>query len=433
MRPAYKSPEPITEKNFHEHLGNEDFYAGYLDFFSDVLLDKGAAATLEEYIFSPKANIIPPAKGAPPMQMANRFVAGLLHPLIHTGYGAEFGLLGIFAEGLAQTSVHAPSVPSLIPSSLGGYASAATSDVGKGAINALTSMIPSLVLDPAQRLLGKASTNSTSPAGDVHALTIFGRLLDDPAFAQSSLHIPPPPEDDEAPLARVLREKGDELCAIAGAWTVDGTNAGEVARKIEELVWLNVIIYGVCGWGSRHSSTHGRFNADFTLMHLVTSVLFLPSLVAYLSPMSTAIFLRTYLVNSLATWVSRGRPVPPLQEFFSEAGPTATPVEHDAKPSSAKDTLVPSNPSPNAWLPILQTTLMHPDEHLCKLQRALAHFASLYGTTEKGSLKGIQGLPGAKEIDGSLFVRTAGLTADALGWMREGEERKMWDFSGYFD
>lgn len=33
------------------------------------------------------------------MQMANRFFSGLLHPFIHTGYGAEFGLLGMFAEG----------------------------------------------------------------------------------------------------------------------------------------------------------------------------------------------------------------------------------------------------------------------------------------------------------------------------------------------
>lgn len=31
--------------------------------------------------------------------MLSRFIGGLLHPLIHTGYGAEFGLLGMSAEG----------------------------------------------------------------------------------------------------------------------------------------------------------------------------------------------------------------------------------------------------------------------------------------------------------------------------------------------
>ena len=75
------------------------FYAAYLKFFSNVLLDKGAAWTLEEYIFSPKANIEPPKAGGEPMHMVNRFLSGVIHPLIHTGYGAEFGLFGMFVEG----------------------------------------------------------------------------------------------------------------------------------------------------------------------------------------------------------------------------------------------------------------------------------------------------------------------------------------------
>ena len=75
------------------------FYDAYLKFFTEVVLEKGAAATLEEYIFSPKANVEPPKPDQPPMQMVNRLLSGLLHPMIHTGYGAEFGLLGMFAEG----------------------------------------------------------------------------------------------------------------------------------------------------------------------------------------------------------------------------------------------------------------------------------------------------------------------------------------------
>lgn len=75
------------------------YWDAYLEFFSSVLLEKGAAATIEKYIFSPQANVEEPAEGKPPMQMLSRFLAGLLHPLIHTGYGAEFGLLGMVAEG----------------------------------------------------------------------------------------------------------------------------------------------------------------------------------------------------------------------------------------------------------------------------------------------------------------------------------------------
>jgi hypothetical protein len=32
--------------------------------------------------------------------MFSRFVSGLFHPLIHTGYGLEFGINGMLAEGI---------------------------------------------------------------------------------------------------------------------------------------------------------------------------------------------------------------------------------------------------------------------------------------------------------------------------------------------
>ena len=75
-----------------------------MKFFTDVLLAKGPAATFEKYIFSPKFNIEGPMPCQnPPIAMTNRFLSGLLHPLIHTGYGAEFGLMGMFAEGLSSS------------------------------------------------------------------------------------------------------------------------------------------------------------------------------------------------------------------------------------------------------------------------------------------------------------------------------------------
>lgn len=87
----------VCTGDVHTHPGS--YYNAYLKFFSDELLDKGAASVIEEFIFSPKANIEPPKPGKEPMQMAGRFLAGLFHPLIHAGYGCEFGLLGQLAEG----------------------------------------------------------------------------------------------------------------------------------------------------------------------------------------------------------------------------------------------------------------------------------------------------------------------------------------------
>lgn len=59
------------------------------------------------------------------------------------------------------------------------------------------------------------------------------------------------------------------------------------------------------------------------------------------------------------------------------------------------------------------------------------HWASLFGNRPSGEWVGTGGaksLEGIELLDGSIFIRVAGLTADALGWMREGQEQRMWDF-----
>lgn len=38
-------------------------------------------------------------EGAQQPEMLNRFLEILLHPIIHVGYGAEFGIPGMIAEG----------------------------------------------------------------------------------------------------------------------------------------------------------------------------------------------------------------------------------------------------------------------------------------------------------------------------------------------
>ena len=116
---------------------------------------------------------------------------------------------------------------------------------------------------------------------------------------------------------------------------------------------------------------------------------------------------------------------------------------------------------------------MHPNEHLCKAQRALWHFAECYGGVGRGAFASLAhvasspastvgatagsaqssglssqegaalstagahgaegGLDGAEYLDGTLFVRAAGITANRLGWMREGQEQRGWDFNGFFN
>lgn len=50
---------------------------------------------------SKDANIVPGKDGKAPL-MLSRFMAGLLHPFIHAGYGVEFGMPGLVSEGTVQ-------------------------------------------------------------------------------------------------------------------------------------------------------------------------------------------------------------------------------------------------------------------------------------------------------------------------------------------
>ena len=65
------------------------------------------AEVVEEFVFSPKANIgTPGVEGHP--RMLNRFLAAIFHPMIHAGCGLEFGLPGLVAEGAFAVTVYVP-------------------------------------------------------------------------------------------------------------------------------------------------------------------------------------------------------------------------------------------------------------------------------------------------------------------------------------
>jgi hypothetical protein len=179
-------------------------------------------------------------------------------------------------------------------------------------------------------------------------------------------------------------------------------------------------------------------------MHLVTSVLFLPSLLAYLPHPSQALFLRVYFGASIVIYIARGRPDLDIRSFYASQGtlypiptgplpiPDESSLPHpDADPNRVKAV------TPNPWLPIIETSLDHPNEHLIKLQRALAHFGALLGSrshgASEGGLKGAANeLDGGELLDGTLFIRVAGLTAKKMGRVREGEGPREWEFTGFY-
>jgi len=172
-------------------------------------------------------------------------------------------------------------------------------------------------------------------------------------------------------------------------------------------------------------------------MHLVTSSLFLGTIFSQLKRSSQIPLLRSYFAVCLTWYIGRGRATIDIARFFKNdstlhpATPGPHPAPHeDANPSPTS----PSAITPNPWLSIIQSTLVHPDDHLCKLQRTLSEYASNFGNTPAGTFAGTE-LEDAELIDGTLFIRAAGLTAARLGWVREGDPplKPSWDRKGFFN
>ena len=74
-----------------------DEYPNYLSFFEEQIEAKGWEATVSEFCFSrtPIAD-----------SMLAQLYEGVFHPMIHLGFGVEFRLPSIVAEGLAQAASH---------------------------------------------------------------------------------------------------------------------------------------------------------------------------------------------------------------------------------------------------------------------------------------------------------------------------------------
>ncbi|KAG1824291.1 hypothetical protein EV424DRAFT_1538150 [Suillus variegatus] len=360
QRPAVRSPEAITEENFIEHIGDENsidflsaFTPAYKSFFIKIIEEKSLSAMLEEYIFSKKYNFIEGQDASAQPVMLARFFGGFLHAFIHVGYGAEFGIPGMIVEGeerLALTSVHGRD---FLPSDLFEHSDTT-------AVEEPTTRLPSLVLNT------KASTAPSQVAQPRknHAFSILAKIMQDPKFTPKVI------KKHFRNFDGLMSEHGDIIWQYAEQWTIDPSQPGEIERKMEECIWISSILYTIGGWNK-----DGSFTADFVCMHFVTSSLFLPSLLAYLPINSQVLLLRGYFATILGLYITRGFPRLDIQE----------------------------NKVDNSFLDIVESGIMHPNDHVPKIQRAFAHFSSLYGARPKGYFKDTE-LEGAEALDGSLFL-----------------------------
>lgn len=158
-------------------------------------------------------------------------------------------------------------------------------------------------------------------------------------------------------------------------------------------------------------------------MHFVTASIFISSIFSILKPSSQVLLLKGYLAITLVWYIARHRYPIDIPRFFNDssllhpAPPGAHPTPHAAAyPSPTSSQAI----TPEPWLAIIQSTLTHPDDHISKLQRALSEFSSRFGGIAKGVFSNTE-LKDADLIDGTLFLRAAGLTTARLGWVREGQ------------
>ena len=151
-----------------------------------------------------------------------------------------------------------------------------------------------------------------------------------------------------------------------------------------------------------------------------------------LSFASRLLLLQTYLGLSAGWYILRGRQhALPITDFYA-----ATDAQLFA-PARAGDVGWTQAPG-NAWPRVVQSAVRFQDEHMPKIARALMDCAVRWGTRAPGYFSAFTvsgeeekmrtgarlapALEGIERLDGTLFVRVAGLTFDRLGWTDEGEQ-----------
>ncbi|KAJ7254214.1 hypothetical protein C8J57DRAFT_1137049 [Mycena rebaudengoi] len=366
----------ITEANWVSHLGdaNAHMYPDYLEFFSSAIAKHGVPHVLEHYVFSPEAN------GNGTLMLA-RFVGGLVHPYIQAGFGIEFGQDFMVAQGLAQAAVTEPEGASVMDAS----------------------GVPEIISGP-----------------QVPLLALLREIYDAPSLE------PGPYPANGIPPRRLDPARSAAIRAIYAEWTFDLSDAADFSTKIEQCMWQAALLLGATSKAGR------KPRMDFFLMHFLTSALFLRVVVDVLAqPLHKAQLLQAYVRLMGFFVILRGRPHIDCALAMAYPAHPAPPTGIDAA-GAALGTLGGSS----AWLPVLNNAGLHPEAHVVKAIRALFYCAQRYGNTPAGSVVGAvdadgkETHKGAAGLDGTLFIRVAGVLTSALGWVAHEDKERSWDLSG---
>ncbi|KAJ6549818.1 hypothetical protein B0H19DRAFT_1378617 [Mycena capillaripes] len=387
LRPIDRQGQDITETNWTKRLGERNAYGSYLVFFTDQITKNGVPETMRKYVMAPEAN-------ANETFMLARFFGGALHPILQVGFGVEFGQDLMVAQGLALAAV-------------------TESDFALFTVD-LPSGLPEI-----------AKTS--------RGVTLLGLLSE----VYDSSILEPLPYDPQAPFGVCVKKlsespaRATEIKRIYAKWSIDTTLTGaaaeqEFADKVEESFWQAALLLAATGKANR------ELRLDFFVMHILTTALCLPRLLQVLpDPVHKAQLLQAYARTSAAIVLIGGRPridIPLLMSYTEFPHPPAH------APPGGPDALgdLRSNGETNPWLAIVQNALHHKEEHVPKVVRALYYAALRYGGKGPGEAigardeKGEETHVGADAMDGTVFVRAAGVVSSVLGWVAYGDKQGDW-------
>jgi hypothetical protein len=229
----------------------------------------------------------------------------------------------------------------------------------------------------------------------------------------------------------------EEIRRLADLWwpAPGSTLAVDFKLKIQELVWLaTLLLVGT-------SKPGRRTRLDFFLMHILTMSTFLPSIMNVIPREDLKErLLRAILPVVLMTIEVRGRPrIDPVQCMNFTATPLP-PVLGDTrlpKPNEAALGDPRKGEWASPWPTIIGAVVHNPDAHTVKVIRMLAYAAREFGSTSPGEVPGAFFLTGNRQqeethvgiskVDGSLFVRAAGVVMGVKGWVSHGQPAGSWD------
>jgi len=311
----------------------------------------------------------------------------------------------MLAQALAQTAVHSPVTPEIFDL-----------DSQAQSIKGVKSSIPA----------------HRQPSKGQSLLSILRLAYD------SQIMTPVMPYDPDAFISQRFRDaltdgRPEEIRRLSAQWEIDASRGQvEFDEKVEEALWVATLLLAGSGKPGR------KPRLDFFLMHLLNASLFLPSLIKALpSTQSKVALLRGVPSVFLLLMTIRGRPVikPSLLMSYSATPRPPRATEGQPSPDSAAlgDPREPADVNP--W-PALVASVVHcPDAHTPKALRALCYAAQQYGTTPPGGAIGAfdadgrETHEGTAQMDGTIFVRAAGVIMDTLGWVSHGQKISEWDRS----